>query len=123
MFEFFKSGKGNDAGKSATKIAFDHVDQWQKILEMSNEGPVFIFKHSSRCGISSVVLNRFEKQIAQREDQYFQLHIQAHRELSNWLADNLEIRHESPQLLVIKNEQVLAHDSHYALLDVLPKLG
>ncbi|MGI9531785.1 bacillithiol system redox-active protein YtxJ [Lutimonas sp.] len=123
MFEFFKSSKGNESGKSGMKMAFENADQWPQILEMSKEGPVFIFKHSSRCGISSVVLNRFEKQIAQIDGRYYQVHIQAHRELSNWLADHLEIRHESPQLIVIKHEKVVAHDSHYGLLDILPKLG
>jgi len=69
-----------------------------------------------------VVLSRFEKQISERDDSYYQLHIQAQRELSNWLAEELNIRHESPQLIVIKNAKVIANDSHYALLDIIPKL-
>lgn len=122
MFEFFKSEKGSKDRKKSVKVAFDHVDQWQEIMKRSKQGPVFIFKHSSRCGISSVVLNRFEKQISQRQDHFFMVHIQAHRDLSNWLAEQLQIRHESPQLLVIKNEKVMAHDSHYALLDIVPNM-
>ncbi len=122
MFEFLKSGKDNDAKGKSIKIALDHKDQWQEILALSQETPIFIFKHSSRCGISSVVLSRFEKQISKRDDSYYQLHIQAQRDLSNWLAEELNIRHESPQLIVIKNAKVIAYDSHYALLDIIPKL-
>ncbi len=122
MFEFFKSGKDNDAKGKSIRIALDHKDQWQEILALSQENPIFIFKHSSNCGISSVVLSRFEKQITQRDGSYYHLHIQTQRELSNWLADELNIRHESPQLIVIKNEKVIAYDSHYALLDIISKL-
>jgi bacillithiol system protein YtxJ len=122
MFEFFKSGKDNDANGKSIKIELGHKDQWQEILTLSQENPIFIYKHSSRCGISSVVLSRFEKQISERDDSYYHLHIQAQRELSNWLAEELGIRHESPQLIVIKNEKAIAYDSHYALLDIIPKL-
>ena len=122
MFEFFKSGKDNDAKGKSIKIELGHKDQWQEILALSQENPIFIFKHSSRCGISSVVLSRFEKQISQRDDSYYHLHIQAQRELSNWLAEELNIRHESPQLIVIKNAKAIAYDSHYALLDIISKL-
>ena len=121
MFEFFKSGR-EDTNNQSIKIGLEQKEQWPEILELSNEKPVFIFKHSSRCGISSVVLSRFEKQIKERDDSYYFLHIQGERALSNWLAEALQIRHESPQLIVLKNEKVIAHDSHYALLDVLPKL-
>lgn len=121
MFEFFKSGKDGDAENKSIRIDLDHKDQWKDILNMSEENVVFIFKHSSRCGISSMVLNRFEKEITERDKTYYYLHIQAHRDLSNWLAEELGIRHESPQLIVLKNGKVIAHDSHYALLEIIEK--
>jgi len=122
MFEFFKSGK-EDANNQSLKVQLEREEQWSEVLELSKEKPVFIFKHSSRCGISSMVLSRFEKQIKERDDSYYLLHIQAERALSNWLADELHIRHESPQLIVLKNDIVIAHDSHYALLDIIPKMS
>lgn len=122
MFEFFKSNNDSKTKGVSISLAFDHKDQWQEILKLSLEKPVFIFKHSSRCGISSVVLSRFEKQISQRDDSYFKLHIQANRDLSNWLAEELNIQHESPQLIVVKNATAVANDSHYALLDIIPEM-
>lgn len=119
MFEFFKSGKDGDAEKNEIRRAFENLDQWQDILDLSKEKTVFIFKHSSRCGISSVVLNRFEKQISEKGESYFYIHIQAYRDISNWLAQELNIRHESPQLIVLKNREAVAHDSHYALLELI----
>ena len=121
MFEFFKSGKDN-ANNGSIKIGLEQKEQWLEVIELSNEKPIFIFKHSSRCGISSVILSRFEKQIKERDDSYYFLHIQGERELSNWVAEELEVRHESPQLIVLKDEKVIAHDSHHALLDIIPKL-
>ena len=121
MFEFFKSGK-DDTNDQSNKIALENKDQWSEIIELSNEKPVFVFKHSSRCGISSMVLSRFEKQIKEKDESFYLLHIQGERELSNWLAEELDIRHESPQLIVIKDAKVMANDSHHALLDIIPKM-
>ncbi len=122
MFEFLKSNNNKDGDKELVRIDFEAKEQWSDLIELSQRQAVYIFKHSSRCGISSMVLSRFEKQLKEREETYFHLHIQGSRSLSNWLAEELKIRHESPQLIVIKEAKVLAHDSHHALLDVIPKL-
>jgi bacillithiol system protein YtxJ len=50
-------------------------------------------------------------------DYYF-LDIIKHRNISNAIAERFKIRHESPQLLVFKNGKVIAHDSHYAILEM-----
>lgn len=121
MFEFFKSGKDN-VNNDPMKIGLEQKEQWLEVIQLSNEKTIFIFKHSSRCGISSMVLSRFEKQIKERDDSYYFLHIQGERELSNWVAEELHVRHESPQLIVLKDEKVIAHDSHYALLEIIPRL-
>lgn len=117
MFEFFKSDH-KSSNQDQIRIDFESKEQWADLMELSNKQPVYIYKHSSRCGISSMVLSRFEKQVKERKETYFYLHIQGFRSLSNWLATELGIRHESPQLIILKNEKVLAHDSHYALLEL-----
>ena len=123
MFEFLKSDKNsNDKDQSLLRIDFESKEQWSDLLELSQKQNVYIFKHSSRCGVSSMVLRRFEKQVQDKKETYIYLHIQGFRSLSNWIAEELEIRHESPQLIVLKNSKVLAHDSHYALLEIIPKL-
>ena len=121
MFEFFKSGKGNGDDESI-RIGLQKKEQWSEILALSHKKPVFIFKHSSRCGISSMVLSRFEKQIKELGDSYYYVHIQNDRDLSNWIAEELQVRHESPQLIVLKDAELMANDSHYALLEIIPKL-
>lgn len=103
-----------------TRIPLTEEKQLEQILEVSNEKKVLIFKHSSRCGISSMVLKRFEKSIALEniDFEYYFLDIIKHRALSNTIAETFKIRHESPQLLVFKNGKVIADDSHYAILEM-----
>ena len=50
-------------------------------------------------------------------DLYF-LTIQDHRDVSNTIADKFEVRHESPQLLVVKNGEVVFHTSHGAISEM-----
>ena len=119
MFEFFGKSNENKGDNGALRIDFDNKEQWATLLEASYQEPVYLFKHSSRCGISSMVLKRFEKQLKERGETYYYLHIQGFRSLSNWLAEELNVRHESPQLIILKNGEVLKHDSHYELLNLL----
>lgn len=106
------------ADEQGLRIDFFQEEQWQNLLDQSMKESVFLFKHSVRCGVSSMVLNRFEKQMRERNKKYYFLNILANRDLSNWIADELNIRHESPQLIVLKDAKVIAYDSHYNLLDI-----
>lgn len=119
MLNIFK--RNNEEEQSAgpeLKVDFFEKEQWKSLLSKSNEESVFIFKHSTRCGVSSMIFKRFKKQMNQRNQKYYFLNILANRELSNWISDELNIRHESPQLIVLKDEKVIAYDSHYNLLDI-----
>ncbi|SFC51040.1 bacillithiol system protein YtxJ [Flagellimonas taeanensis] len=100
-------------------IFLESMEQLDTIETGSKERPQVIFKHSSTCGISSMVLKMFNGSYDPILDcdLYF-LTIQAHRDLSNAIADKFGVRHESPQLLVIKNGKVSFHTSHGAIADL-----
>lgn len=86
----------------------------KKAIENSFNQKIAIFKHSTSCFISKTVLKNFEKEIEnadQKPELYF-LDLLAHRAISNKIASDLEIRHESPQLLVIENGKVINSASH-----------
>ena len=106
------------ADEQDLRIDFSQEEQWQDLLDESMNESVFLFKHSTRCGVSSMVLSRFDKQMQERSKKYYFLDILSNRDLSNWIADQLNIRHESPQLIVLKGAKVIAYDSHYNLLDI-----
>ncbi|MBB4119104.1 bacillithiol system protein YtxJ [Mesonia hippocampi] len=91
--------------------------QVENMLKESETIPVAVFKHSPRCGISSMVLRSFERNFAYKPDEVslFMVDVVAYREISLGLARNFEVQHESPQLLVIKNRKVILHQSHHEI--------
>ena len=101
------------------RIFLTDQDQIDDIIKASEQKPILIFKHSTRCGISSMMLKRFDNKIADLSTPYYFLDILKYRPLSNLIQDKFEITHQSPQLLVIKNGKVIAHDSHSGILDVI----
>ncbi len=95
-------------------IALSSTQQLDDIVEASKVRPQLIFKFSTRCGISRMVLNQFESNYNFSEDDldlYF-LDLISYRDVSNEVGYKFQVIHESPQLLVIKNGVVVAHSSH-----------
>ncbi|NQW36725.1 MAG: bacillithiol system redox-active protein YtxJ [Flavobacteriales bacterium] len=99
--------------------ALENENQIAELIEESNNNPVAIFKHSTRCGISRMVIKQFEKQTANTDGaSFYYLDLLQHRNISNALASTFEITHQSPQLILLKNGKVAAHDSHNGLLRI-----
>lgn len=109
--------KSADKEKSSVKINWEPLSdkaQLEAIIIISSSKPVLIFKHSTRCGISRMVLKNFESDfdIPETEiDMYF-LDLLNYRALSQDISTKFNVMHQSPQVLVIKNGQVIYHDSH-----------
>lgn len=95
------------------------INQLDEILINSDKKTQAIFKHSTRCGVSRGVIKQFEKQNEDIEniDFYF-LDLIAFRNISNAIAQNFSVAHQSPQLIVIKNKKVITNASHYAIIDL-----
>ncbi|MEX1188739.1 MAG: bacillithiol system redox-active protein YtxJ [Bacteroidia bacterium] len=93
-------------------IQLKDVSQLNEIdtLSFTEEGGIAIFKHSTRCSISSMAKNRLDKGVSEIPIYYLDL-IQ-YRSISNEIASRYSIDHESPQLLIIKNGKVSEHSSH-----------
>lgn len=93
------------------------MEQLDELVEESKIKPVAIFKHSTRCGISRGVLKLFEKNYKLTDEQLklYYLDLLQNREISNEIAMRFKVHHESPQMLVIKNGEVVHHDSHHAI--------
>jgi len=116
---FFKKNKETDS--NLERIALTTEAQLEEILELSKHKTVLIFKHSTRCGISSMVLKRFENALKENENdfKYYHLDLLKNRDLSSFIAQKFEVTHQSPQLIVIKNKVVDTHNSHYGIMDVV----
>jgi bacillithiol system protein YtxJ len=93
-------------------------NQIDHAIEVSNTKPVVIFKHSTRCGISRMVLNQFEGNAEFDEDAVLLLYLDLlnHRDISNEIANRFGILHQSPQMLILKDGDVVHHSSHSAIV-------
>ncbi|MBP0904204.1 bacillithiol system redox-active protein YtxJ [Mariniflexile gromovii] len=112
--KLFSSSSDSKETKTLPWIPLTKMEQLQEIETKSNTKTQVIFKHSTRCGISRMVLKQFEADFYLTEnhlDIYF-LDLLNYREISNEIANKFQVMHESPQLLVVKNGETVAYESH-----------
>lgn len=117
---FGKNNKEKKEGKTLPWIVLASKGQLNEIERKSTERPQVIFKHSTTCGISGMVLNRFVENYDLEKTQidlYF-LDLRSHREVSNEVGYKFQVMHQSPQLLIIKDGVVAAHSSHGAISSI-----
>jgi bacillithiol system protein YtxJ len=96
-----------------------------EIKKKSSLQPQVIYKHSTRCGVSSMVRNRLERSGLPGHIDFHFLDLIAHRSLSDKIAHDFSIRHESPQVLLIKDGKCIYDESHYAISmdEIIEKAG
>ena len=129
MRSIFKSRRGRERGSGLkTWQHLTSCDEVDALIGASKESPFvfFIFKHSPRCSISSVVKHRLEKDERLRSYPHFYfLDLIAHRDVSNCIEEKFGVRHESLQLIAGQNGRVLKHGSHGMILpdDYTPLLN
>ena len=81
----------------------------------SNFG-VAIFKHSTRCSISSVAKMRLSSLWSFNEElPVYYVDVLASRNLSNLIANEFNVVHESPQLLIIRHGKCVYDASHMSI--------
>ena len=115
---FFDKIFGGKQEENQSKSFWNPIQSEQDLenaVKKAYQQKIAIFKHSTSCFISKTVLKNFEKEIESVEENntvlYF-LDLLAYRNLSNKIAEDFNIRHESPQLLVIENGKVINNASH-----------
>ena len=76
--------------------------------------PILLFKHSTRCSISSMALSRFESEwkLSEEKCHLVFLDLINYRGVSNAIAERTGIVHQSPQVLLIVDGKVIYHNSH-----------
>ncbi len=109
-----------DTEKKTQWIPLTIENQLEELKNISKTQTVLIFKHSTRCGISNMVIKRFES-LFMEEFQFlkvYYLDLLQYRIISNDIVKMFEVVHESPQLLVIKNENCVYNASHNNILEI-----
>jgi bacillithiol system protein YtxJ len=93
-------------------------EQLDQITAESDNNPILIFKHSTRCGISRTALDRLERNWDVSEmdhvKTYF-LDLLSFRDISNEIADRFDVEHESPQLIIVEKGKAIVNKTHLAI--------
>lgn len=90
-------------------------EQLKQIISKSQNRPQVIFKHSTRCSISAVALQRMQKTSQPSDVDFYFLDLLANRKLSNKIAEVFKIHHESPQVLLIRDGDCVYDESHLSI--------
>jgi bacillithiol system protein YtxJ len=97
-------------------MSWQELKSEEELKRLLEEKPIkfAIFKHSSRCGVSSWVKRSFQSDWKSKfpDVDIFEVDVVRNRELSQLIADKFKVYHESPQLIVIDNGKVVHHNSH-----------
>ncbi|MCA1009962.1 bacillithiol system redox-active protein YtxJ [Halobacillus halophilus] len=85
-------------------------EEFTKVL--NEESIFFLLKHSLTCPISAAAESEYEQFSQHSEIPCYELFVQDARDLSNQVASDFDVRHQSPQAILFKDKQVAWHDSH-----------
>lgn len=110
---FSGSENQNDSSNKMDWNNLTDLGQLNEIITFSNNKPVAIFKHSTRCSVSRMALKQFENEfdLSDKVTPYF-LDLIAYRDVSNEIASRFGVMHQSPQLILIKEGKAIYNASH-----------
>lgn len=105
----------------------DNISQIKAAISASEHRPQLIYKHSSRCSVCFFAKKQVEEipeTMREQLDLYF-VDVIGWREVSDAIAEEFSITHESPQLLIIYDRAVVWHGSHREIQSnvITDKLG
>lgn len=109
-------------------IKLSNITQLEEIKNSSAEKPVLIFKHSTSCSISAMAWDRMARNWKSEDFEKvtpYYLDLIGYRVISNQIAKDFGIMHESPQVILIKNGKAVYDNSHMGISyrDVMEKVG
>lgn len=120
----FSSSKSKSKKLDWTEI--NSQEELDQAIENSTNQPALFFKHSTRCSISSMALNRFENEWnGETKATLYFIDLIKNREVSNKLAEKSNVFHQSPQAIVLKNKKTIYDASHSSIsaTDIVEKLN
>lgn len=93
------------------------IAELEEALKESNERPVLFFKHSTTCPISARAYREFRNHLEEADDGigYRLVTVQAARPVSNEIAQRLQVQHETPQAILVKEGREVWNASHFSI--------
>ncbi len=96
-------------------IQWKDLSTIQQLDDIAQDSQIHvIFKHSTRCSVSSMAKRSLEYSAVLLPPDYslYYLDLIRYREISNMISEKWQVHHESPQILVIKGNECLFYASH-----------
>ena len=97
----------------STEFPFVHPQSLEEVAGILRfKGTTFIYKHSTRCSVSLFAMKRLLMVDPAESEQWVYIDVVTQRSLSMAITEELNVRHESPQLIMLLDGKVMAHGSH-----------
>jgi len=94
------------------------IEEWDAILEKSAEKDQIILKHSTTCPVSTNALEEFDAYLKDNPNEnidYTMVKVRESRPVSNKIEADLDVKHESPQIIYIKNKEKYWSATHWSV--------
>jgi len=113
---YHATGVTDKGGSALEENPLEHCatkEDYRELLRSSGQSPVFLLKHSITCGISAMAREDFQGFDEEAGGcECWELTVQSSRDLSNLVARETGIRHESPQVILFRDGTPVWHASH-----------
>mgnify|MGYP000268297740 CR=1 FL=1 len=96
------------------------LSEWEAALEGSDQQPFVILKHSTTCPVSASALEEFEAYLEEAPNEthkYLLVKVIESRPVSNQIAEDLQVKHASPQIILVKNKEQGWNTSHWSITE------
>jgi len=107
---FFDRIFGPSIPSSVEKIS--SLEELHEVLEKSSQQPVVLYKHSNTCASSLFSKREIEAVSEAYDGPVYEIVVQRARAVSNEISRTFNIRHETPQVVVVVNGEATYHNSH-----------
>ncbi|MCQ6557699.1 bacillithiol system redox-active protein YtxJ [Paenibacillus mendelii] len=94
------------------------LQEWEQMLEQSNEKQTVIFKHSTTCPVSASALEEYDDYLSKapnKDTDYYLVKVIESRPVSNQIAEDLGVKHASPQIILFKDQKSVWNTSHWSI--------
>ncbi|AQT86493.1 bacillithiol system protein YtxJ [Paenibacillus larvae subsp. larvae] len=94
------------------------IQEWNDLFAHSDEQPFVILKHSTTCPVSASALEEYEEYLSGRPNEqvkYYLVKVIESRPVSNRIAGDLKVKHESPQIIYVKDKASYWNTSHWSI--------
>jgi len=91
------------------------LDDWNDARAASHDHPILIFKHSNACPTSAQANGEMQTLATESDVPVYRVVVQTHRPVSNAIAEDLKVRHETPQAIVLDEGAPAFDASHFSV--------